>query len=69
MMGQILNNSWENIVDFYVECAEHDVEIRKMLNYCRSIAIEKKITIYDAIFIVAYGNATVNDKKFYRKLN
>lgn len=68
-MKQILDNMWEELTDFYVECSEHDKEIRDMLNFCRDMAIEKKITIYDALFIVLYGNAKVNDKEFYRRLN
>lgn len=57
------------MVEFYVECSEWDKELREHLDFCRDMAIERKITIYDAIFIVMYGNAKVNDKEFYRRLN
>lgn len=68
-MKQILTNSWEDLVNFLVECSEFDKSLRNTLNFCRSIAIERKITIYDSLFIVMYGNAKVKDIEFYRRLN
>ena len=68
-MKQILSNSWEDLVDFLVECSQFDKSLRNTLNFCRSIAIERKITIYDSLFIVMYGNAKVKDIEFCRRLN
>lgn len=68
-MKQVLDNTWEQVVDFLVETSENDQAIKQMIHICRKIAIEKRITIYDAIFIFLYSDAQVNDKNFYRRLN
>lgn len=68
-MNQVLDNIWEDMVEFYVECSEWNKGMREKLDFFRSLAIERKITIYDAVFIVLYGDAKVNDKEFYRRLN
>lgn len=68
-MSQFLKNEWSGILNFYKESAEWDEGAKQIVEFAKSISVERNITMEDSLFIILYGNARVNDKEVLRRLN
>jgi hypothetical protein len=64
----ILKNKWDDMVKFLFETKDNP-DFQTIIKAVEEIREGKNLSFEDAFFILTYGDAKVNDKEFYRRLN